>query len=136
MIATENFFTDFYNANDSAKASVLVDERLTNDFIDHSPAFGNSPDKAGFRASVGFVNNAFRQHYRLEKLISQGNLQAGVWTADIQHVGEFMGVPPTQKSFTIQGITVYDIEHGLIRAHWEQFDVLTILQQVGIIQLG
>ena len=48
--------------------------------------------------------------------------------------GEFMGVAPTQKQFAIQGITVYEIEDGRIGAHWEPFDVLTILQNLGIVQ--
>ncbi|GAB3642620.1 NmrA family NAD(P)-binding protein [Spirosoma arcticum] len=132
---TARFFADLYTANDPQKAAALVDELVADTFVDHSPAFGGTPDKAGFRQTVAFINQVFEQRYTVEKLIQEGNLYTGIWTSSCQHVGEFMGVAPTQKQFEVRGITTYRIIDGKIHEHWEQFDVLTILQQLGIVSL-
>lgn len=131
----EEVFTGFYNINDPAKAATLVDEFLLDGFTDFSPAFGSTPDKAGFRQTVAYINQAFRQQYTVEKLIQEGNQYVAVWQSEVTHVGEFMGMPPSQKQFQIRGITIYEIVDGRIQSHWEQFDVLTILQNLGIVQL-
>lgn len=131
----EHYFADFYNANNPAQALTLVHERLSDQFVDHSPAFGGTPDKAGFGQTVAYINSAFTQQYQVEKLLPSGKSYTAVWSSLLTHTGEFMGVAPTQKQFTIRGITVYDLQDNKISAHWEQFDVLTILQNLGIVKL-
>lgn len=129
----ERLFADFYNCNDPAVAARLAEERLADDFIDHSPVFGATPDKAGFIQSVGFINSAFRQHYHVERMIEQGDTVVAIWTATGEHVGQFMHVAPTGARFPLKGITAYALRDGRITAHWEQFDVLAILTALGIV---
>lgn len=128
-----HLFADFYNGNDPAAAAQLAQERLTDDFVDHSPVFGATPDKAGFVGSVGFINSAFRQNYHVERMIEQGDTVVAIWTADVEHVGQFLHVAPAGKRFRISGITAYALRDGRIAAHWEQFDVLAILTALGIV---
>jgi len=128
-----SLFTDFYNGNDPVRAMQLVEERLAADFVDHAAAFGASPDKAGFAATVGLINTAFKQCYIVERLIEQDQTVVAIWTAEVSHVGTFMGVEPTGRTFQLQGITAYELRDGLIVRHWEKFDVVTILTTLGII---
>ncbi len=126
-------FADFYNANDPARAAQLVEERVAPDFVDHTPAFGAPPTKEGFRSTVSFINSAFKQSYRVERMISEGDVHVGIWVAEVEHVGPFMGVPPRGARFDVKGITAYQLRDGQIVAHWEQFDVPAILGALGLL---
>ena len=134
MNITATFFEAFYNANDPVRATALVTELLSEDFTDHSPAFGATPDKAGFSQTVALLNRAFRQRYRVTRLLRDGDLHVGIWYSDAQHVGELMGAAPTGLTVPVEGITIYEIVDEKIRAHWEQFSVLPLLQQLGVVE--
>jgi predicted ester cyclase len=126
-------FADFYNANDPQAAAGLVAERVSDSFVDHAPIFGAATDKAGFGGAVSAMNAAFRQDYVVEHLVSEGQMHVAIWRSQATHVGALLGVEPTGKTFTVRGITAYAVENGLITAHWEQFDAVTILTELGII---
>ena len=130
----DGLFADFYNCNDPAVAARLAEERLADDFVDHSPVFGATPDKAGFIRSVSFINSAFRQDYTVEKIVEEGDSVVAIWSATGEHIGQFMHVAPTGVRFPLRGITAYSLRHGRITAHWEQFDVLAILTALGIVR--
>lgn len=131
-IATQ-YFEAFYNANNPTEAKGLADHLLSNEFVDYSPAFGATPDKNGFLQTVGLINTWFKQDYKVEKMIVENDLYTGIWKASVEHIGTFMGVPPTHKKFVVNGITIYQIKEGKIIAHWEQFDVPAILMNLGIL---
>lgn len=128
-----DLFTGFYNINDPERASRVVSQRLAESFVDHSPAFGAPPTKAGFDASVRFINSAFRQKYQVDRMIEQGDTVVAIWHADTEHVGQFLHVPASGKRFVVKGITAYSLSDGKITAHWEQFDQLAILTVLGIV---
>ncbi|MDR9837800.1 ester cyclase [Herbaspirillum huttiense] len=126
-------FSDFYNYNDAAKASQIVSERVSDSFVDHAAVFGAAPDKAGFTRSVAFINSAFSQKYNVLKTIEQNNIVVAIWNAEVVHTGQFLHLPPTGKTFRLEGITAYELHEGLVTAHWEKFDVLAMLTALGIV---
>lgn len=128
-----DLFTGFYNSNDAEIASQLVKQRLSGSFKDHSPVFGAEPTKAGFEASVRFINSAFKQVYHVDRMIEEGDTVVAIWHAKVEHVGEFLHLPATGKQFSLNGITAYSLSDGKITGHWEQFDQLAMLQALGII---
>lgn len=126
-------FTGFYNVNDPEAASLIVAQRLAEDFVDALPVFGAQANKAGFAGTVRFINSAFRQVYHVDKIIEQGDTVVAIWHADVEHVGQFLNVAPTGKRFQLNGITAYSLKNGLVTRHWEQFDVLEILTNLGVV---
>lgn len=130
-----NLFSDFYTANDPEAATRLVAERVAEDFVDHSPVFGATPDKAGFAGSIGLINRAFKQTYIVDRMVEQGDTVVAIWHATGEHIGQFMHVAPSGKQFPLKGITVYALRDGKITAHWEQFDVLAILTTLEIVSI-
>jgi predicted ester cyclase len=125
-------FVDFYNANDPAAAAALVEARVSLAFVDHAPIFGASPDKSGFAQAVAGMNQAFRQDYQVERMITEGAMRVAIWRSISIHIGPILGVLPTGKTLTVTGITAYEVTDGLITGHWEQFDALTNLTALGI----
>lgn len=47
------------------------------------------------------------------------------------HKGELMGIPPTGKTTTMDGIIIYRLAGGKIVEHWMQTDTVGLLQQLG-----
>jgi predicted ester cyclase len=49
------------------------------------------------------------------------------------HRGVLMGIPPTGKRVTVQGIHIWRIKDGTIVEHWGEGDFLGMMQQLGVI---
>ena len=49
------------------------------------------------------------------------------------HRGEFMGIPPTGRTFTVNATDICRFtDDGLISEHWGVFDMGSMLQQLGV----
>jgi predicted ester cyclase len=51
------------------------------------------------------------------------------------HLGEWQGIPPTGKRFTISGMVMRRITDGKIVERWDNLDWLGIFQQLGLISM-
>jgi len=49
------------------------------------------------------------------------------------HTGEFQGIPATGRGMNVQGMTIMDFRDGKIAERWNQFDQMSLLQQLGVI---
>lgn len=67
----------------------------------------------------------------VEDLVAEDDKVVARWTSTGTHQGDFMGVPPTGKTITTSGITVFRLENGRIVEEWSESDMLGMLQQVG-----
>jgi steroid delta-isomerase-like uncharacterized protein len=72
-----------------------------------------------------------KQQFTLELLIAEGDKVAVLWTTRGTHIGEFMGLPPTGKSYTIQGVDIHELRDGRMAGHWDVVDMYGFLVQVG-----
>ena len=52
-------------------------------------------------------------------------------TARATQVGEFMGLPPSGKSYTIGEIHIFRIRDDKVVEHWHDFDQLALMRQLG-----
>ncbi len=48
------------------------------------------------------------------------------------HTGDFMGIPATGNTFESSGILISRIEDGKVVEQWEEFDMLGMMQQLGM----
>lgn len=78
----DRYFHPFYNTKAIAAVAKIIDEIVADDFIDSSPIFDSTPDKAGFTRSVGMIQTAFDQKYEVKELIQEGDLYVGRWEAE------------------------------------------------------
>jgi predicted SnoaL-like aldol condensation-catalyzing enzyme len=44
-----------------------------------------------------------------------------------------MGMPPTNRSYTISGIDIHRLSDGRMAEHWHVVDQLSQLQQLGVL---
>ena len=69
----------------------------------------------------------------VEDLVAEGDKVVARWSSRGTHDGDFMGVPPTGRTVTTTGITIFRLEDGKIVEEWSESDMLGMLQQVGAI---
>ena len=55
------------------------------------------------------------------------------WTGRCTHKGEFMGIAPTGKHLEVTGTTTYRVAGGKFVEAWWNTDVLSMMQQLGVI---
>jgi steroid delta-isomerase-like uncharacterized protein len=62
-----------------------------------------------------------------------GDVVVTRFTARVTHQGDLLGIPPTGKSVTFQGIIVDRLRDGKIVERHEIADVLGLFQQLGVV---
>jgi steroid delta-isomerase-like uncharacterized protein len=69
----------------------------------------------------------------INDLVAEGDKVVTRWTARGTNTGEMMGMPASGKSVTLTGITIDHYRDGKSIEHWENLDMLGMMQQLGAI---
>ena len=72
-------------------------------------------------------------HWNVEDQIADGNKVVTRWTFIGTHRGTFMGIAPTEKQVVLDGIRIDRIVGGKIVEEWEQWDTLSMMQQLDVV---
>ena len=101
-------------------------------FVDRSPG-GRGSDNASYKRGIAKFYLAFPDWSAdTEDLIV--DVRSGTvalrWSAAGTHSAEYLGVPPTQRRITFQGIEILRIEDGRIVERWGEWDGLGLLAQL------
>ncbi len=123
------YYEQVYNQGNSN----LLEELVSEDYVEHSPFPGHGQGAAGLKQRVETLQNAFRANFTIEDMIAEGDKVVVRWTNRVVHRGEFMGIPPTGKSATISGIDIHVLRNGKMAEHWDQVDIIGLLQQLGVL---
>jgi steroid delta-isomerase-like uncharacterized protein len=110
-----------------------LDELATSDHEEHDPIPGQGTGLQGLKDRVSMLRAAFGQRFTIEDVVAQDEEVVVRWTGSGTHVGDFMGIPPTGRSFTIAGIDIHRFRDGRMAEHWHVVDQLALLQQLGVL---
>ena len=113
----------------------VVDDLSGDNFVDQSPFTPDQqPGREGFKEMVRTLRAAFPDFTLVaDDVIAEGDKVVMRWSGNGTHSGEFMGVPATGKVVNFTGISIDRIDGGKIVEHWEQFDAMGMMQQLGVI---
>lgn len=76
---------------------------------------------------------AFPEYFLdIEEIVAEGDLVSVRGRVRGTHKGDFMGIPPTNKSFDISIYITYRVSDGKIVDHWMLLDSLALMQQLGV----
>jgi steroid delta-isomerase-like uncharacterized protein len=111
----------------------LIDELVSDDFVDHDPMPGQSPSKDGVSFFVKTMRAAFPDLKAsiMEPALVDGNLEARYVVLTGTHQGELMGVAATGRKVEFSGIDIVRIEDGKVVEHWGATDTMALMQQIG-----
>jgi predicted ester cyclase len=116
------------------KHLAIIDELIDANYLDHTPDVALPPGPEGYRQFASLNLTAFPDsHIIIEDQIAEGDKVVSRYTSQGTHTGDFMGIAPTGKSITITGIEINRIAAGKIVEGWSNFDLLGLLQQLGVL---
>lgn len=111
----------------------VVDELFAEDFFNHSPGPGNASDREGFKKFMTVFFSAFPDMTTtIDDLIAEENKVVIRMTGRATHTGDLMGIPPTGKQVCVTSITILSIVDGKVAERWNNTDILSLLQQLGV----
>ena len=112
----------------------LIDEICSPEFVNHSAPPGVPADCEGIKIVTAMFRGAFPDSYfTVEDMIAEGDKVATRKTFHGTHEGEFMGIPPSGRSVSMDLIDVVRIDDGRVVEHWAVGDSLGLMQQLGVI---
>lgn len=111
----------------------LVDELLTDDFLDHEePLPGMTPDRNGVKEFVRAMRAAFPDiHMAPEQVLSDSDRVMIRYRMTGTHDGEFMGIPATGRKVDMTGYDEARVVDGRAVEHWGAMDAAQLMQQLG-----
>jgi steroid delta-isomerase-like uncharacterized protein len=123
-------FEHAVHAGDQATIDELCDPGL----VDHNPAPDQQPTLAGFKQKVaGFATIFPDLEQDLQDIVASGDTVATRWVVTGSQQQEFMGIPATGQTISVEGMRFYRLEHGRLTDIWTQFDGVGMMQQLGAI---
>lgn len=100
-----------------------------------SPMFGPLHGRAAIADSYRSLFATFPDWtFKSEELIVDGHRVAEHFIATATHVGEFMGLPGTNRHGRIEGVLLYTLENGLILHEQRHYDYSALLIQIGLLK--
>ena len=121
-----NKFYQVYNENNLD----LWNEAMAETYVGHVNT-DTIPNRDIGKGFVGLLLQAFPDlHYTVEDQVSQGEKVVCRWSATGTHTGDFFGMPPTNKSVKMIGITIFHVQNGQIAELWDVWDQAGLMGQL------
>lgn len=108
---------------------------LAEDFVEHEVTPGIAPTKEGVRQFFTAYVTAFPDlRFTTDDILPSGDTGVARVTITGTNTGDFLGMPATGKSVSISAIDIirWD-DNGLAHEHWGIVDVMTMMQQLGVV---
>jgi len=112
----------------------IIDEIMSPDFVEYEELPpGIPPGREAPKAMFGMMLEAFPDfHCTINFMVAEGDTVVVHQTWTGTHEGEFMGIPATGNSFSINVIDIMQIADGQFVAHWGVMDQMAMMQQLGV----
>jgi len=115
-----------------SRGSFEVFEALfADDFLDHTPQPGRTPDKNRPRELYQVLRTAFPDfHAVIHWQLAEGDRVTTYKTYHGTHQGPLLGVAPTGRKIQFETVDVMQMQQGKITAHWGVANLFSHMQQL------
>jgi len=125
-------YDEVWNKGNIAAADVAVHP----DFTDHPPTrffdVGRTGPAALTEAAQNFRNAIPDFHDTPELVLVEGDTVAYLGAISGVQTGEMFGFAPKGRRMRVWGVNFFKMVDGMTAERWGQFDVLTMMQQLGV----
>jgi steroid delta-isomerase-like uncharacterized protein len=107
-----------------------VDELVADDFT--ADAWPDADDaKQTLRESTARMAQALDEiRFEIHDMIGEGDRVAVRLTASARQIGDFMGMPPSNRRYEIGEIHIFRLRDGKIVEHWHELDAMGLMKQL------
>jgi steroid delta-isomerase-like uncharacterized protein len=125
----KRWFQEVWNEKRVATIQELLDENFCGQGQDQPGVEIRGPKEFG--VFFDRLNGAFPDmKVELLDAFGAGDKTALRWSAKMTHKGDHLGMPATNKSVEITGISIARFANGKIIEGWDSWDQLSMLQQL------
>jgi predicted SnoaL-like aldol condensation-catalyzing enzyme len=111
----------------------VVDELLTEDYIDHGP-WGDMAGPEAFRQLVAGWRAAVPDvHCEIDHVFTDGDMVGWLVHTTGTHTGDGLGFPATNRRFSTVSTNLGRIRAGRAVEHWAEHGMFSMLVQLGVI---
>jgi steroid delta-isomerase-like uncharacterized protein len=94
---------------------------------------GSSIGPEAYRHQVAlFLAGIPDLRFSVEDTVSEGDKIVACWSISGTHLGEFMGIPATNRKVSFDGMTIHHIAGGKIIDSFSNWDALGLMRQLGV----
>jgi len=115
----------------------FADRAVHPEFTDHPPTrffdVGRTGPDALIEAGRSFRNAFPDFHDAPELVLAEGDTVAYLGMISGTQENELFGFPSNGRSMRVWGVNFFKMRDGMIAERWGQFDVLTMMQQLGLV---
>jgi steroid delta-isomerase-like uncharacterized protein len=109
----------------------VVDEVISDDFVEHEVMLGIEPTKACLRQLFEMFHTAFEgASFEVDSMIGEGDKVVAMLRMTGVHKGEFMGIPPSGRTINVGVADQFRIEDAKVVEHWGVLDSGSLMQQL------
>ncbi len=95
---------------------------------------GSSVGPEAYKIQVAMFLAAFPDlRFTVEDTVAEKDKLVASWMISGTHKGEFMGIRPTNKKVSVEGITIHYIADGKIIDSHVSWDALGLMRQLGVL---
>jgi predicted ester cyclase len=128
-LANRRFYEEVINQQKWA----TFDEVIGTHYVSHGFPVQLSPDREGLKRSIRGLHTAFPDgNLTIDQMIVEENTIATRLTFRGTQTGEFEGIAPTGKKFTVTTLDMARYEGGKLVEQWGGLGHQCLLQQLGI----
>ncbi|WP_048151771.1 ester cyclase [Methanolacinia paynteri] len=113
-----------------------LDELIAADYIEHNPVPGQEPGAEGVKNKLKDLRAAFPGiRFFPGEFVAEGDLVAVSYRWEATHNGPFMGLAPTGKRVSVEGMDFYKFKNGKLAEHRDCADMLGLMVQLRVFRL-
>lgn len=114
--------------------SEAIEEVISPEFVMHDPVGMGARGPEGVRELIRTLRAAFPDlTFEIHDIVTGPDRAVVRWTVQGTHRGTFMGIEPTGKHASIEGMEIARVQDGKFVEDWVVYDALGLLKQLGAV---
>ncbi|MEV6211833.1 ester cyclase [Kitasatospora sp. NPDC051914] len=111
-----------------------IDELVAPDYRDHDPSMdADTVGPAAVKEMIEGYRRAFDFTFDIQSQIAEGDQVVTRWMWRGTHIGEYMGMPASNKTVEAAGMTIWRFEDGKAVEGWWSWDAVAMMRQMGML---
>lgn len=124
-----------WNEKDISSIAEFVHDEYTIHIDTGDPWEGKTLNHAEFETRLNYSFSSFPDiHFAIQQSISDGDYVAITWIMTGTNLGTIGDFPPTNKTISTKGTTIYHFKNGKVCGHSQVFDRTTVMRQLGFLK--